>query len=71
MSFLGDGQFGNVISVPDSDRPNLAPARASGELFGRSFGRSSFGGDVPEAEAYLFTILDTFAVLFVQFFNFF
>ena len=54
-----------------SDRPNLAPARASAELFGRSFGRSSFGGDVTEAEAYLFTVLDTFAVLFVQFFNFF
>ena len=38
---------------------------------GKSFGRSSFGGDVTEAEAYLFTILDTSAVLFLQFFNFF
>ena len=27
----------------------------------------SFGGDVTEAEAYLFTILDTSAVLFLQF----
>ena len=61
----------NDMYFVGSDRPNLAPARASAELFGRSFGRSSFGGDVTEAEAYLFTILDTFAVLFVQFFNFF
>ena len=61
--------------ILSSDRPNLAPARASANLFGRSFGRSfgqsSFSGDVTEAEAYLFTILDTFAVLFVQFFIFF
>ena len=57
-----------IVPFPlSSDRPNLAPARASAELFGRG----SFGGDVTEAEAYLFTVLDTFAVLFVQFFNFF
>ena len=33
--------------ILSSDRPNLAPARASAELFGRG----SFGGDVTEAEA--------------------
>ena len=63
--------FSDRWTTTCSDRPNLAMARASAELFGRSFGQSSFGGDVTEAEAYLFTILDTFAVLFVQFFNFF